>query len=917
MNLIKPTAMAIALLLLSFVTLSQEKYSQVKIYAPTDRNQFSSLMGLLEVDHFNYDKDGAVIVEIGEHELQTLRSTTYRYEIVIDDLVKHLDSSNREYYRIMNDPNARVAYEQPGGLLNDIIPTPSAFEVKPTFGGYYSFAEMEAAMDALVAAYPGIASKTSIGTTYGGRNIWVIKISDNVGTDEANEPEMLYMGLQHAREAITGASMIFLMQYLCENYGTDIRIQHLIDNRVFYIIPCFNPDGWEYNRTSQGGNAGGMWRKNRKPTSGGYYGVDLNRNWGVDWANCSAPIQGSSTSCGSGSVSSDTYYGPSAFSEAENQAVRTFAQSKNLVIGFDQHAYGPYYSLPFGRQSLHAGDMSTKGNNFFTAVPALMGKYNGMRAADSYDALGYEVAGGFKDWMLMGDLGVGNKDTVWAMTGEGGAAGASSSFWPSASNIVSLCKGMTYQNIQLAYAAGTYVDIQDVTDIALSSFTGNMQFRVKRLGLGNSPVTVTMIPIDNVSSVGSPVVINSMNYYDEYTGSISYNTPSLKNGEHIRFAWKIDAGGYTYSDTIIKIYNPTVLLNDDMEGSLATNWDVPSGGSASNKWGFTSVSSYSGSQSLSESMIGNYPGGASRTVTYNDVLDLSSSTAAYLTFWVKHRAENFRDKLQVRVDDGTGWTAIPGKTTVQEPGTLDGSTLNGNPSLTGIKDYWVKEVFDLSDYNGNASLGLQFIFTSNNISTTFAYDEDDGFYIDDVKVVKTTAPLVILPARFLSFEGQLQADATVKLNWKAETDDMHDHFEVEKSTNGMDFVKLGSVTGGAPYSFIDANPSVGNNYYRIRQVDKDGKAGYSKTINILYNKGSLVTIYPNPVKDFIIIRPTTSAEHYKVEVTDVNGHSLDQIFLNGSTEVKLDARKWSTGVYFVNLYDRNNNRIATERVVKL
>lgn len=59
---------------------------------------------------------------------------------------------------------------------------------------------MNAAMDALVATYPSLASKTSIGTTVEGRNIWCIKISDNVTTDEANEPEVLYIGLQHARK---------------------------------------------------------------------------------------------------------------------------------------------------------------------------------------------------------------------------------------------------------------------------------------------------------------------------------------------------------------------------------------------------------------------------------------------------------------------------------------------------------------------------------------------------------------------------------------------------------------------------------------------------------------------------------------------------------------------------------------------
>jgi murein tripeptide amidase MpaA len=68
----------------------------------------------------------------------------------------------------------------------------------------------------LVATYPTIASKTSIGTTVEGRNVWVIKISDNVSSDETGEPEVLYLGLQHAREAITGASMIFYM-HTCVN----------------------------------------------------------------------------------------------------------------------------------------------------------------------------------------------------------------------------------------------------------------------------------------------------------------------------------------------------------------------------------------------------------------------------------------------------------------------------------------------------------------------------------------------------------------------------------------------------------------------------------------------------------------------------------------------------------------------------
>jgi hypothetical protein len=104
------------------------------------------------------------------------------------------------------------------------------------------------------------------------------------------------MGHHHAREAIGGASMIFLMQYLCQNYATDSRIKDLVDNREIFIIVCANPDGWEHNRTLSA-SGGGQWRKNRRNNGSGQYGVDLNRNWGVNFANCTGAV--GAASCGS------------------------------------------------------------------------------------------------------------------------------------------------------------------------------------------------------------------------------------------------------------------------------------------------------------------------------------------------------------------------------------------------------------------------------------------------------------------------------------------------------------------------------------------------------------------------------------------------------------------------------------------
>lgn len=927
------------LILMTTSVVAQEKFSKVEIYPPADRHARAQLLGDLEVDHF-FEHEGGIITEIPQRALSQLREGRVKHKVLVSDVSAHLEMLNRQYFA--QRKNGRVALEQPGSKLDAIIPTPSAFQVKSTFGGYYSFAEMEAAMNTLVATYPAIASKTSIGKTFEGRDIWVIKISDGVANDEVNEPELLYMGLQHAREAITGASMIFFMQYLCENYAKDARIKALVDNREFFIIPCFNPDGWEYNRTSNNGNAGGGWRKNRSPQDSTVkvtpgkrgqpdvitvtytaFGVDLNRNWGVDWGNCSAPILGPSTSCGSSDKTGDTYFGSNAFSELETQAVRNFTKAHHIVAGFDQHSYGPYYSLPFGRKSL-GHTMPQKGKDFFTAIPALMGTYNGMRAADSYDALGYEVAGGFKDWMLMGEIGIGSKDTVWAMTGEGGAGGGTGgtygSFWAPASQIINLSKGMCYQNLQLAYAAGTYVDIQDANAMALMNTTGSLNIIVKRLGLGNDPVNITLTPLENIQNTGATsVTINNMAYYDTVIRSLSYKLPNnIQTGQRVRYAWQVSTAGYSYADTIVRYYNPTVLFSDEMEGSsVAANWTVSGG------WNYATDRAFSGSKSLTESPGVNYIGNSQRTATYNGTLDLRGATASYLTFWTRHRAENFRDKLQVQVST-TGaagsWVPVAGLTTKQEP-SIDGGTLAGQPALTGIRDYWTQEVFDLSAYNDQSALRFQFVFTSDGDASTFKYEVDEGFYIDNLTVIKSAAIATTpLPVKFITVSAKLLPNNSVSINWEAIADQQHDHFEVERSDDGIHFINLGKANRLPPYQFIDNAPKAGTNFYRIKQVDKDGTVGYSKVVSIQVDHSVQLALSPNPIQDKLNIKISGRLpEVYTLQITDAQGQVIhsQKMIVQSAEEFTISTHSWKAQLYIVKILNSKNEVVDKQKLIKL
>lgn len=904
------------LLAISLPGMTQQKYSKVKITAPQDKQERAALLGMLEIDHFDM-LDGAIIAEIDEQKLSLLQRATFRYEILVPDVAAHVNELNRQYFTAT--PSAKAAMEQPGGTVSSIIATPSAFQVQGTLGGFYSFAQMNTAMNNLVAAYPSLAQKISLGLSSQGRDIWCIKISDNVTTDETTEPEVLYIGLQHAREAIGGSSMIFFMQYLCENYATDSRIQALVNNREIFIIPCMNPDGWEYNRTTDP-NGGGGWRKNRRNNGDGSFGVDLNRNWGIDWANCS----GANASCGSGSTSSDVYWGTAAFSEPETQAVRNFVITHHIVSCIDQHAFGPYYSLPFGRPSLHPGvdSLTTMDQDYYNHIPALMGKYNGMRAGNSIQSVGYEVAGGVKDWMLKGEIGTGTKDKVWGLTGEGGAGGGTGgsygSFWPPASQIINLCKGITYQNLQMLFAAGSYADITDQSDIAVSTSSGSFNFRIKRTGIEDNPVTVTLIPLENISSVGSAVTINSLpNYFEIYNGSISYVLPAgIQAGYRIKYTWRVQTGGQTYYDTIVKFYNPIQLFYDDMEGaSVTTNWIVSSG------WNYTNTMSYAGSKSLTESPAGLYGQNRNDIIRYNGTFNLSDATAAWLTFRVRHRAENFRDKLEVQVStDGSIWSAIAGSTTVQEPGTLDGSTINGNPALTGIREDWIPEVFNLSGYLGQPALQLRFVFTSDANTTGYDFQVDEGFNIDNLKVIKSTTALVILPVHFTGFTGRLRENKTIELNWTVAADSDPDYFIIEKSAGGTSFAEIGR-TAGQYANFIDQNPFTGNNYYRLKAFGKDRSVVYSNVINVIYQPRQFcLLIYPNPSSDEINLQISGNMTgNISIRVTDIAGRVVRTGKVNllvTETAVKINSSGWPPGFYNLQVTDNANRILANEKIIK-
>lgn len=278
------------------------------------------------------------------------------------------------------------------GTPSGAVTGPSTHDFPPADSTYNNFAEMTAKLDAAAANYPALVRKSSIGTSYGGRQLWLTKISDNVAADEA-EPEVLFTCGQHAREHLTIEMCLYIVNELTTKYATDTRIRNLVDSREVWVVANLNPDGSEYDIATGSYRS---WRKNRQPNSGSsYVGTDLNRNWGYQWGCCGGS---------SGSTSSETYRGRTAFSAPETARVRDFVNGRvvggkqQITANIDFHTYSELVLWPYGytyndtATGLNADQQAT-----FATLGRSMAATNGYTPEQSSDL--YITDGDINDWL--------------------------------------------------------------------------------------------------------------------------------------------------------------------------------------------------------------------------------------------------------------------------------------------------------------------------------------------------------------------------------------------------------------------------------------------------------------------------------------------------------------------------------------
>lgn len=258
-------------------------------------------------------------------------------------------------------------------------------------GRYHNYRETEEVLLDLGARFPGIAEVFSIGQSIDGREIYVIKISDNVRVEE-EEPNVYIVGCHHGREWISVEVPLHFARHMLEHYGDNPEIQRAINGSQVYILPLLNPDGLEFSI-----HVFRWWRKNRRYNGDFSWGVDLNRNYGYQW--------GYDDIGSSPSPNSDAYRGPSSFSEPETGALRQFLLAHPPSGALTYHNYSQNIGYPWGYT-----DEATPDDAEMNSIAAEMSRriflVNGnFYAYGRSPQLLYFTNGDFDDWVY-GTFGV-------------------------------------------------------------------------------------------------------------------------------------------------------------------------------------------------------------------------------------------------------------------------------------------------------------------------------------------------------------------------------------------------------------------------------------------------------------------------------------------------------------------------------
>ncbi len=244
--------------------------------------------------------------------------------------------------------------------------------------------------------------------------------------------------------------------------------------------------------------------------------------------------------------------------------------------------------------------------------------------------------------------------------------------------------------------------------------------------------------------------------------------------------------------------------------------------------------------------------------------------------------------------------------------TLDGSSLGNFSKTTTSQSSFILDIIPDEIYLQGETATI--VISPSNYQGTNT-DCDDNFGGTFRVPVMTFIGEVTLPVELSSFEARNE-DGWAKLIWTTASEINNSHFNIEQSTDGLGFVKIGEVKGNGTtnveqsYSFITTMSESTNDYFRLKQIDYDGAFEYSQVVVLRKENKDFdnITIYRNNSSELIIL----GAQNAKYSIRDFHGRIL--LFGNIDDQENIDISLLKEGMYLVSIQGVHGN--WTEKIVK-
>ncbi len=168
----------------------------------------------------------------------------------------------------------------------------------------------------------------------------------------------------------------------------------------------------------------------------------------------------------------------------------------------------------------------------------------------------------------------------------------------------------------------------------------------------------------------------------------------------------------------------------------------------------------------------------------------------------------------------------------------------------------------------------------------------------------------ILPISLLSFTAT-PVKGQVNLAWSTAQETNSSHFDVERSADNHNYTLLQSIPGHINsniinnYTAVDISPLTGNNFYRLKMVDKNGRFAYSNTVRIYFGEKYNLSLSPVPAHNILLI---SGADHFdEIQVTDINAKIVMQF--TDISKNKFDVSRLLPGTYFIRISANGSTQV--------